>query len=96
MRDVWIDRHQRDGRTEGSVTTNTSNHNGICTEQHYTPQEVAEIYKVSTDTVYRWFRDEPGVIEAGSDERLHKRKKKMICIPRSVLERFPEKHRTVR
>jgi predicted site-specific integrase-resolvase len=78
------------------VTTDNSNDNGICTEKHYTPQEAAEIYHVSTDTIYRWFRDEPGVIEAGSDERLHKRKKKMIRIPRSVLERFHQQHRTVK
>ncbi|HEX8800014.1 MAG TPA: helix-turn-helix domain-containing protein, partial [Terriglobales bacterium] len=66
------------------------------TEKHYTPQEVADIYHVSTDTVYRWFRKEPGVIEIGNDERLHKRKKKLLRIPHSVLVRFHEQQRTVK
>ena len=30
----------------------------LATEKHYTPQEVANIYHVSTDTAYRWFRKE--------------------------------------
>lgn len=78
------------------MTTDKSSDNGICTEKHYTPAEVADILKVSTDTVYRWFRREQGVIELGSDETLYKRRKKLMRIPHSVLERFHEKRRTVK
>jgi transposase len=68
----------------------------LATEKHYTPAQVAEILNVSTDTVYRWFRREEGVIEVGNDEAMHRRKKKLLRIPHSVLVRFHEKQRTVK
>jgi len=42
-------------------------------EQFYTVAEAAEILKVSTDKVTRMFEDEPGVVDLGSPETLHKR-----------------------
>jgi len=54
------------------------------------------MYNVSTDTVIRWFRKEPGVIAIGNGERLHNRKKKLLHIPNSVLARFDEKNRTAK
>ena len=68
----------------------------LATEEHYSPQQVADIYNISVDTVIRWFRKEPGVIEVGSDETLYKRRKKLMRIPKSVLQRFHEKQRTVK
>jgi len=68
----------------------------ICAERHHTPAEVAEMYHVSTDTVIRWFSKEAGVIAIGNDERLHKRRKKLLRIPHSVLVRFHEKNRTAK
>ena len=65
-------------------------------ERHYTPAEIAEILKCDPQTVTRMFRDEPGVIEFGSDERLYKRKRKFMRIPHSVFVRFHEQHRTAR
>lgn len=70
-----------------------SSDNRVCTERHYTPQEVADILHIDPQTVVRLFRDEPGVIEFGSDATLHKRKRKFIRIPHSVLERFHETRR---
>ena len=79
-----------------SSTTEQEQRPSIATERHYTPQEVADILNVSEDSVIRWFRKEPGVIEMGNSETLHKRMKKLLRIPRSVLERFHERQRTAK
>jgi len=68
----------------------------LAVERHYNPAQVAEILNVSTDTVYRWFRKQPGVIEIGNDEAMHRRKKKLLRTPHSVLVRFHQKQRTVK
>ena len=68
----------------------------VATELHYTPAEIAEILKVTPQTVQRIFRDVPGVIEFGSDETLYKRKRKFIRIPESVFVRWHESNRAVR
>lgn len=78
------------------MTTDVSNGTNICSETHYTPRELAEILKVSVDTVIRWFSKEPGVIAIGNDERMHTRKYKLLRIPHSVLVRFHEKNRTAK
>jgi hypothetical protein len=81
---------------EHTVTTETTNDTNICNERHYTPQEVADILNVSVDTVIRWLSKEPGVIAIGNDERMHKRKKKLVRIPHSALVRFHERNRTAK
>lgn len=48
-------------------------------EQFYTVAEAAEILKVSTDTVTRMFEDEPGVVDLGSPEQLHKRRYRVLA-----------------
>lgn len=65
-------------------------------EPHYTPQEVGKILQLDPETVIRLFRKEAGILEWGSDETLHKRKRKFIRIPKSVLERFHETHRALK
>ena len=65
----------------------------IAMERHSTPQEVAELWGVSCNTARRIFRDEPGVIEFGSDETRWSRKRKVMRIPRSVLIRVHERLR---
>ena len=57
-------------------------------EQHFTPQEVAEKWKVSTDTVIRALAGVPGVLVFGSDEPKsgRMRGKRTIRIPESVLQ----------
>jgi hypothetical protein len=54
----------------------------------YTPREVAEILKVSTDTVLRKFSTVPGVIDLGSPENMKKRQYRTLRISHEALERF--------
>jgi transcriptional regulator GlxA family with amidase domain len=61
----------------------------------YTPREVAEILKVSTDTVLRKFSTVPGVIDLGSPENNRKRQYRTLRIPYEVLERFIIESRVV-
>jgi len=61
---------------------------GDSAPEFYTPREVAEILKVSTDTVLRKFSTVPGVIDLGSPENKSKRQYRTLRIPREVLERF--------
>jgi hypothetical protein len=53
-----------------------------------TPREVAQILKVSVDTVIRRFGDMPGTINLGSEETFGKRRYRLLRIPRPVLEKF--------
>jgi len=62
-------------------------------EQFYTVAEAAEILKVSTDKVTRMFENEPGVVDLGSPERLHKRQYRVLRIPHSVFNRVLHKKR---
>jgi hypothetical protein len=56
-------------------------------ERHYTVLEVAELWKLSPDTVRKLFRNVPGVLKFGSSERLHKRGYVNIRIPESIVAR---------
>jgi hypothetical protein len=78
------------------VTIDNRNLNDFCAEKHFTMQEVGKTLKMDPQTVVRLFRGQPGVIEFGSDERLHKRKRKFLRISKSALERFLEKQRTAK
>lgn len=59
----------------------------VCAEPHFTPQELAKQWKVSTQTIRRLFADEPGVLVFGSPEKKHKRPYVSIRIPQSVAQR---------
>lgn len=74
----------------------TSDSQDIATEPHYSVFEVAEMWKVSPDTVRRLFADEPGVLIFGSPETLHKRKRETMRIPQSVLGRVHAKYHSRR
>jgi transcriptional regulator GlxA family with amidase domain len=59
-------------------------------ERHYTVTEIAELWRVSTDTVRRLFEDEPGVIvifkfKPGT------RPYRTLRIPQSVVDRVRNK-----
>jgi hypothetical protein len=56
-------------------------------EPHYTVDEVAQLWKLSTDFVRRLFRDEPGVLVISPRQRKGKRAYVTLRIPQSVLER---------
>jgi Bifunctional DNA primase/polymerase, N-terminal/Primase C terminal 1 (PriCT-1) len=57
-------------------------------DEYLTPQEVAAILKISTDSVIRRFKSRPGVIDLGSSETRFKRRYRVFRIPRQTLERF--------
>ncbi len=50
-------------------------------ERHYTVQEIAEMWQVSTDTARRTFAGEPGVLAIGRGRRA------LLRVPESVLSR---------
>lgn len=54
----------------------------------FTPTEVADMLKVSVDTVLRKFANFPGVIDLGTPERGRKRQYRVLRIPDNVLEKF--------
>ena len=56
-------------------------------ERHYTVTEIAELWRVSTDTVRRLFEDEPGVIVI-SNSKPGKRPRRTLRIPQSVADRL--------
>ncbi len=66
-------------------------------ERHFTVQEIAEMWKISTETVRRLFRDIPGVLKLGSEEQPNKRPPKcgyvILRIPESVLQKVHEERR---
>jgi hypothetical protein len=53
---------------------------------YLTPDEVAAILKVSVTTVTRQFAMLEGVLDLGSPTSCHKRRKRILRIPRSTLE----------
>lgn len=52
------------------------------------PDEVAAILNVSVTTVTRQFAALDGVIDLGTPTSCHKRRKRILRIPRSTLERY--------
>jgi hypothetical protein len=56
-------------------------------EKHYSPQELAEVWGVSVETVRVLFREEPGVLKIGKDGTRLRRGYKTLRIPESVAER---------
>lgn len=59
-------------------------------EEHFTVKEVAEMWKVSENTIRRLFTDQAGVLKVGEGERRYKRRYFTLSIPRSVLLRVHE------
>jgi hypothetical protein len=57
-------------------------------EAYLTPRQVAKLLQVSTAWVYRTFAGVRGVIDLGSPETMHKRQRRFLRIPRSVLNQF--------
>jgi AraC-like DNA-binding protein len=57
-------------------------------ERHYTVKDLAALSKLSTTTVARLFRNEPGVLKIGRDQpRRGRRSNTTLCIPESVVQR---------
>jgi hypothetical protein len=56
-------------------------------ERHYTPSDVADLWRFNVETIRRLFQNEPGVMVLRGPIRKGKRPYKTIRIPHSVLER---------
>ena len=56
------------------------------TERHFTPEEIAETWKVDVTTVRRTFDDVPGVLKLGT--RCGRRPYVKLRIPESILNRI--------
>jgi hypothetical protein len=63
-------------------------------EKHYTPQELAELWRFDESTVRRMFIDEPGVLVYGKEKRRDGRRDYVtLRIPASVAQRVYERRR---
>lgn len=56
-------------------------------EKHFTPQELAELWSVSVQTIREIFEREEGVLKIGRDGTRTRRRYKTLRIPESVVER---------
>ena len=56
--------------------------------EYLTPQEIAALLKVSTDTVVRKFEQRRGVLDLGSSESRFTRRYRILRIPRTVFEAY--------
>jgi uncharacterized SAM-dependent methyltransferase len=74
--EVTFKKQQGDGFVRGSIP------------EYLTLEQVATILQVSAETVARKFGNAEGVIDLGTPETLHKRRKRILRIPRRTLERF--------
>jgi len=63
----------------------------VFAEQHYTVEEIAQMWKLSKDSVRRLFKDESGVLVLSPQNRKGKRSYSTVRIPSSVLERVHKK-----
>ena len=60
-------------------------------QETFTVAQIASLWELSTDTIQRWFEDEPGVITSGNKNPRGKRKRITLRIPRAVMERVKRK-----
>jgi hypothetical protein len=58
--------------------------------------EVATKLGISTNSVIRKFAQLAGVVDLGTPERMNKRRKRCLRIPKAVLEQFVLEHQTNR
>jgi hypothetical protein len=56
-------------------------------ERHFTPQELAELWRLDESTIRRMFQDEPGVLRIGQTGRRQKRDYVTLRIPASTAAR---------
>jgi hypothetical protein len=59
----------------------------LMAEKHFAPDELAELWGVSTETIRSIFRNEPDVLKIGDTGTRHKRAYLTLRIPASVAER---------
>jgi hypothetical protein len=56
--------------------------------EYLTPDEAAAILRVSPDTITRKFENRKGVLDLGSPETCHKRRRRVLRIPREVFDQY--------
>jgi hypothetical protein len=56
-------------------------------EPHFTPEELAELWKLDISTIRRMFRDEEGVMRYGNTGTCGRREYVTLRIPASIAER---------
>ena len=56
-------------------------------ERHFTAKEVAEEWSLSQDTIYRLFKNEPGVLMIVGERKKYRRTRRTLRIPESVKNR---------
>ncbi len=67
---------------------------GTAFEHHFTPRELAELWKLDESTVRRIFVDEPGVLIYGKEKRRDGRRDYVtLRIPESVVQRVHEQRK---
>lgn len=66
------------------------------TEEYFSADQVAHALGLSRWTIVRRFEKFPGVIDVGSPERCHKRRYRVLRIPRSALQQFIHHHKVSR
>ena len=57
-------------------------------ERYFTPNELAEFWRLDESTIRRLFQDEPGVLKIGEAGRRNKRDYVTLRIPASTAARF--------
>lgn len=73
------------------VTTDGATHFSS-TERHYSPADIAAMWRLSVDSVRKIFEKEPGVLIIGnSQSRRGKRSYTTLRIPQTVLNRIHKK-----
>lgn len=77
----WLspDKPKRQRRQAGKATV---------FQQHFTPDELAQEWRVSGDTIRTLFRNEPGVLKIERPETLKKRGYETMRIPLDVAQRL--------
>lgn len=63
-------------------------------EKYHSVSYIAKLLGLSDASVTRRFEQLEGVLDLGSPETLHKRRKRMLRIPESVLVRYIASHQT--
>jgi len=69
--------------------------NAVLPEPYFTPAEIAELWRVSVDTIIRLFQNEPGILVLENSRSKQKRRYRTIRIPDSVLSRVQKRRSLV-
>ena len=84
IREALADRAKRKSAKDASFVDDGK-------QETFTVAEVAELWKLSPNTIQRMFQDEAGVITLGSKNPRGKRKRVTLRIPRAVMERVKKR-----